>query len=291
MKFAGIDHGTTSIRILLGEEWIEIPRGGVIPEIDFSGYFFGICYSLGDKIVHFTPLNYFKGPEELISPGGGEFVGTGTEVLRKVFREADGVLIPGVHRRTPTLDPRISRMYSHICAPDKVAEAFYVRKFLGLQDFILVDASSNVVSLAVREGKIVGGLDAPILSPGMRQGPLDVEGLRIAERIGAIKAFELRGLLNRYTRQEALESLELGIEMEAFALFPIAKVKTLVIGGKEGILCFEKVRDFMLDYGWEVRKVPYRAPAIGAREIAREVWEGSSEILGLKVLRSSSFHV
>ncbi len=285
MKFAGMDHGTTSIRILLGNELIEVVRGRALPKLDFSGYFFGICYSLGDKITYFTPLRKFKGPDELLSFGGGEFRGTGTEVLKKIFEEADGVLIPGIHRNTPTLDPRISRMYSHVCAPDKVAEAFYVISHLGLKDFILVDASSNVVSVAVKEGKIIGGLDAPILSPGMRQGPLDVEGIRLAEKIGAVKAFEFEGLLRKCkNKEEALKCLSLGIEMEAFALFPLIGKRMLIIGGKEGRECYREVKDFMKSMGWEVRCVPYEAPAVGAKEIAEEVWKERREILGIPVL-------
>ena len=60
-------------------------------------------------------------------------------------------------------------------SPEKVGLAYGV--FRGKsQSFIVCDASSNTVTFAVLQGKIIGAIDAPIFAPGLMQGPLDVRG-------------------------------------------------------------------------------------------------------------------
>ena len=186
--FIGVDHGTTAIRFatpegrcwdlarqeashLSAEEIVErIAQNlgqGIVDLVALS-------YSMGDGLTRIVRLEDAPNRGLVQQDGAGLHVGGGTRVFEAI--QASGwpaILLPGIHRASD-IDPRL-KVFSHGMSPEKVGLAYGV--FRGKSNsFIVCDASSNTVTFAVLQGKIIGAIDAPIFAPGLMQGPLDVRG-------------------------------------------------------------------------------------------------------------------
>ena len=133
-----------------------------------------LSYSMGDGLTRIVRLEDAPNRGLVQQDGAGLHVGGGTRVFEAI--QASGwpaILLPGIHRGSD-IDPRL-KVFSHGMSPEKVGLAYGV--FRGKsQSFIVCDASSNTVTFAVLQGKIIGAIDAPIFAPGLMQGPLDVRG-------------------------------------------------------------------------------------------------------------------
>jgi len=255
-----------------------------------------LSYSMGDGITHIMRLQDAPNRGLVQQDGAGLHVGGGTRVFEAI--QASGwpaILLPGIHRASE-IDPRM-RVFSHGMSPEKVGLAYGVFRDKS-HSFIVCDASSNTVTFAVLQGKIVAAIDAPIFAPGLMQGPLDVEAIRDVDagKMTANQAFNCGGILSKMGRVNleqclpeeeslALESLSLFAAMEINALLVLCRDRgvekpDLFLAGSPAAKLSRRVSDLL---GRTVLPLESSAAAQGCAWIAKDVFDGSKSILGLKV--------
>jgi putative methanogenesis marker protein 12 len=255
-----------------------------------------LSYSMGDGLTRIVRLEDAPNRGLVRLDGAGLHVGGGTRVFEAI--QASGwpaILLPGIHRASD-IDPRL-KVFSHGMSPEKVGLAYGV--FRGKShSFIVCDASSNTVTFAVLQGKIVAAIDAPIFAPGLMQGPLDVEAIRDVDsgKMTANQAFNCGGILSKMGRANleqclpeegtlALESLSLFAAMEINALLVLCRDRgvenpDLFLAGSPAAKLSQRVSELL---GRTVLPLDSSAAAQGCAWIAKDVFNGSKSILGLKV--------
>lgn len=273
-----------------------------------------ITYAMGDGISKITPLEHVKNRGILSIEGAGKVTGGGTAVYEEIENSGiPTVLIPGLHQNTPSMDPRFKAAYSHHASAEKVSICYNAHLETGYENFIVSDISSNTVSLLLENGKIRGAVDACLGSMGIVHGPLDLkmirdvdEGLRTANqcfsRAGAVKvagmdekvAHAKDVLLKRYQEGDpqaelALETMLMTIVMEIWGLAGIAnnEIEGVVLTGSVGSMqepfdFFGSLQDEVEDIG-EVVMLPPTSGSVGSAQIAKAVFEGADDILGIGV--------
>lgn len=311
--FIGVDHGTRAIRFANSEgKCYVIPRkeaGGLAPSeiIDQIEEAFGLntgaekvellalCYSMGDGICEIVRIEDAENRGVISQDGAGLHVGGGTKVFDTVLEAGwPAILLPGIHDRSD-IDPRM-KVFSHGASPEKVGLAYKVFKD-GKRDFIISDASSNVVTIGVAAGRIAGAIDAPIFAPGLLHGPLDVAAIRKvdARMMTANEAFTRGGILRKQgltlkscTEEEkfaAFEALALYAAMELSAMGVFlrdlgAASPALYLAGDPASRIAGRVSDLL---GREVSPLKSCDAALGCALIAEDVYKGAGEVLGLRV--------
>jgi putative methanogenesis marker protein 12 len=308
--FLGIDHGTTAIRFaadngrcwelsrweasLLSEDEIlsQVLQNLALRSVDLVA----LTYSMGDGLTKIMRLEDAPNRGLLQQDGAGQHVGGGTRVYEAIRRSGwPAVLLPGIHRASD-IDSRL-KVFSHGMSPEKVGLAYWVLR-LGFDSFIISDASSNTVTFAVRNGKIVAALDAPIFAPGLMQGPLDVEAIRNVDagRMTANEAFTRGGILPKMGRSSLVEcsSLENASALEILALFAAMEIAALILlmrdldesepklflAGSPSLLIDKRVSELL---GRDVVSLGRCAAAKGCALIAKDIFFGASSILGIEV--------
>ncbi len=308
--FLGVDHGTTAIRfatpegrcwelprkkacLLFPEEILRLLKDNLgITQVDLVA----LTYSMGDGLTRIVRVEDAQNRGLVQQDGAGLHVGGGTRVFDAL--KGSGwpcVLLPGIHRNSD-VDPRL-KVFSHGMSPEKVGLAYGVFRE-GTESFIISDASSNTVTFAVLHGKIVGAIDAPIFAPGLAQGPLDVEAIRDVDagRMTANQAFTQGGILRRLRklsleecspeeRDLALETLALFAAMEISALDVLLRdlgetEPKLFLAGSPAPLIEVRVSELLCR---NVRSLGRCAAAKGCALIARDVFFGADQILGIAV--------
>lgn len=308
--FLGVDHGTTAIRFATtkGDCW-ELSRqeAGNLSSAEILCMLkdrlgvthmdlIALTYSMGDGLTRITRLEDTINRGLLQQDGAGVHVGGGTRVFEAI--RASGwpcVLLPGIHRSSD-VDSRL-KVFSHGMSPEKVGLAYEVY-CMGFQSFIISDASSNTVTFAVLKGRIVGAIDAPIFAPGLLQGPLDVEAIRNVDagRMTANEAFTRSGILRRWGRSslEDCSSLEKESALEALALFSAMEISALAVlmrdlgeeepglflAGSPAGMISGRVSKLLCK---EVKTLEMCSAAKGCARIAKDVFSGEMQILGLEV--------
>jgi putative methanogenesis marker protein 12 len=289
--YIGIDHGTTSIRFSTGESCFKITReearnfrwqdlGRLSPPENIEGI--ALTYSMGDGISRITPIERVEGRGIRSREGAGKHVGGGTRVFDQIQESGlPAVIIPGLHRDSPT-DPRF-RVYSHQASPEKIGIAYRVSFDLG-RDFIVSDVSSNTVTLLIKDGLIAGGFDACIFAPGLEHGALDVDAIRKVD-LGmstANEAFLKAGVTYTLPENERLPALALFSAMECAALLLLNPGARVALAGSIGPLISRDVSDLL---GLEVAVYDEWCASSGLARIAKDVFSGKTEILGITVDR------
>lgn len=311
--FLGVDHGTTAIRFATteGRCW-ELPRqeaSRLLPEDilrhikDNLGLtkveLVALTYSMGDGLSRIVRLEDAPNRGLVQEDGAGLHVGGGTRVFEAIRTSGwPCVLMPGIHRNSD-VDPRL-KVFSHGMSPEKVGLAYEVYRS-GVPSFIISDASSNTVTFAVLQGRIVGAIDAPIFAPGLSQGPLDVEAIRNVDggKMTANEAFTRGGILRRFgrakledcspeEREMALEILALFAAMEISALAVLLRdlgemEPSLFLAGSPSPLIANRVSGLLCQ---EVKTLGRCAAAQGCAHIAQDVFVGAEKILGIEVERA-----
>lgn len=308
--FLGVDHGTTAIRFATDEGrcW-ELPRkeasdlsteeilGLIVKNLGLTSVdLVALTYSMGDGLNKIVRLEDAPNRGLVQQDGAGLHVGGGTKVFDAV--RASGwpcVLLPGIHRNS-NIDTRL-KIFSHGMSPEKVGLAYGVYRS-GVESFIISDASSNTVTFAVLEGRIVGAIDAPIFAPGLTQGPLDVEAIRNVDagRMTANEAFTRGGILRRLGRASLVECspAEREIALETLALFAAMEISalevlmrdlgerepSLFLAGSPSPLIAKRVSGLLCQ---EVKMLDRCAAAQGCARIAQDVFAGAERILGIEV--------
>lgn len=307
--FAGVDHGTTAIRFATpeGRCW-ELPRieaGMHSPEkiieqikqnLGSEIKLIAMSYSMGDGLTEIVRLEDAPNRGLIQQDGAGAHVGGGTRVFDAIIGSGwPAILLPGIHRGSD-IDRRL-KVFSHGMSGEKVGLAYFVYK-KGVPSFIVCDASSNTVTFGAVRGRIVGAVDAPIFAPGLTQGPLDVEAIRAVDsgKISANQAFSRGGILAKLgcsnleecvpeTRMHALDSLALFAAMEMRAMEVLLNdlgeaSPNLYLAGSPAPEIESRVTDLL---GKDVKSLCRCAAAQGCAMIAEDVYNGVTNILGLKV--------
>jgi len=305
--FIGIDHGTSGIRFASPRGLFEIGRkralelssDDLLGEIEKNlritldeVKLIGMTYSMGDAISRITPIWKVKNRGVKGGGGAGEHVGGGTRVF-DVIKAASipAVLIPGIHRGSIG-DPRM-HVFSHGASPEKVGVCYYIYR-RGHRSFIVSDVSSNTVTVAVADGKIIGALDACIFAPGTLQGPLDLEMIREVDSglCSANEAFSKGGVLHKLNKMNGTTP------GEVIALFASMEISALSVLLKDYGVEFRDADLFLTGaigsdeaFRVEVGRLLSCEPVVldrwtaakGCLEIAEAVFEGESEILGIGI--------
>jgi putative methanogenesis marker protein 12 len=196
------------------------------------------------------------------------------------------------------------KVFSHLTSPEKLGIAYHIL-CLGYNNFVVSDISSNTVTLAVADGKVIGAIDACIFAPGVHHGPLDLQAIRDVDNgyCTANQAFIKAGTLKMtpYTNREelllaaekeegpallALDTIALFAAMEIASMQLLLKdyetVGEVFLAGSVGE--FEYVqKKIHAHLGQECQCLGKWHAAIGCAEIARDVFAGVKEILGVDV--------
>jgi len=323
MAFVGIDHSTTAIRVGILHEGKQAQTFEFLKEAapsNFMKHLFtkvpprdiqmvAIAYSMGDSISAITPL--YKLTDRGVSSleGIGRHTGVGTRIFDELQSSGlPAVAIPGLHRGCSWLDPRFTVLQSHLAAPKKVAAS--VHCFLKLNEkqrvknLVVANVSSNTVTVLIRDGRIVGAIDAAMGAPGLRHGPLDVDAIRRIDRkeLSANEAFSTAGILRppydtakklfdaiKARDKKAsllLESLIMAVAMEVGSLITVSgRVDAVALTGglgevKSPINIGSRLGTYL---GRKVQVFSRFSAAFGAAQIAKLVEQEEKEVLGIPI--------
>lgn len=274
-----------------------------------------ITYSMGDALNAVTPINKVIDRGILSMEGAGKVTGGGTAVYDEIKNSGiPTVVIPGIHKKTPCLDERFKAAYSHHASSEKVSICYNAFIETGFQNMIVSDISSNTVSILIQEGKIIGAMDACIGAMGIMHGPLDLEMLRdiddglktanqcfsragavkiahIDEKVSAMKDRLIQNYLNGDKRAEiALKTMIMTIVMEIYGLAGIAgKIDGIVLTGsvgsmKDPVNIFSSIKNEIENIA-PVVLIGERSGSLGSAQIAKAVFEGKKDILGIPVIK------
>ncbi len=322
MTFIGIDHGTTAIRFALIEEGrvltfeLERARAADMSENEILTYIedkfeiqrtfidlVALTYSMGDDFSTIVDIRNLKERGIKSIEGAGKKIGGGTKVFDAIrYSNIPAVAIPGLHTASK-VDSRM-KIFSHLASPEKLGIAYHIR-CLGYKNFVVSDISSNTVTVAVAAGKVIGAIDACIFAPGIYQGPLDLQAIRDIDNglLTANQAFIKAGALKMTPFEDREELLSAAKKGESFALLALDTVALFAAMEIASMQLFLKDYGtigeiFLAGYVAEVEYVQKKISehlgqeclcfgrwhaAIGCAEIARDVFGGKKEIIGVDV--------
>ena len=287
--FIGIDHGTTAMRFAGEDREFRMSReeakefriadlSRLCPLDEIEGI--AICYSMGDNIALITDIKKVKDRGIVSRDGAGKHIGGGTRVYDEVAGSGiPAVVMPGLHRGSPT-DPRF-KAYSHQTSPEKIGIAYEVCDALG-DDVVIADISSNTVSLLVSGGKLVGAFDACIFAPGTQHGALDVDAIRKVDagECTANEAFQHAGVNFSLPEGERMRAVAMFAAMECAALRLLNTRAKVALAGSLAPVIAQEVRDLLR---CDVAVYDEWCASRGLSRIARDIFSGKREILGLDV--------
>lgn len=288
--FIGIDHGTSALRFSAGNgRRFKIMREKAVsfspsdmsclgPLESIEGI--ALTYSMGDNFSAITPIHALVNRGLISREGAGKHTGGGTRVFDEIAGSGiPAVVIPGIHRGSPT-DPRL-KAYSHQTSPEKVGIAYRVTEDLG-GDVVISDVSSNTVSLLVKDGLLVGALDACIFAPGTEHGALDVDAIRNIDRkvLSANDAFLHAGVNHTLPPDVRIPALALFSAMECAALLLLNPVAKVALAGTMAPVIASEVENLL---GRKVGVYDEWCASDGLSLIASRVFSGTRNILGLDV--------
>ncbi len=289
--YLGIDHGTTAMRFATETGAFKLSRPdacafelAALEQLGPIGSIEGcaLTYSMGDGIGAVTSIECVRNRGVVSREGAGEHIGGGTRVFDAMAAsDIPTVVIPGLHRGSPT-DARF-KAYSHQSSPEKLGIAYLAVHEHG-PDVVVADISSNTVSLLVRDGRVVGAFDACVFAPGLRHGALDVDAIRridLGEET-ANQAFLHAGVEYTIPEPERLATIAMFAAMECASLLMLAPDATVVLAGSLAPRVADEVAG-LLDR--PVAVGDEWAAARGLVRIARDVFGGADEILGIPVDR------
>jgi putative methanogenesis marker protein 12 len=291
--FIGIDHGTSAMRFAGESGEFRISRedakqfciadlARICPLGEIEGI--AICYSMGDGISAITDIRQVRNRGIVSREGAGKHIGGGTRVYDEVAASGiPAVVMPGLHRGSPT-DARF-KAYSHQTSPEKIGIAYEVCSVLG-SDVIISDVSSNTVSLLVSGGRLVGAFDACIFAPGAIHGALDVEAIRKVDagEWTANEAFQHAGVNFSLPEGERMGAVAMFAAMECAALRLLNPKAKIALAGSLAPTIAGEVRELL---HCDVAVYDEWCASRGLSRIARDVFSGKGEILGLDVVRPS----
>ena len=273
-----------------------------------------ITYAMGDGISEILPTQNVKDRGILSMSGAGKVTGGGTTVFDELEElNINSIMIPGLHKDSESLDELFRAAYSHQASPEKVSISYNAVKETGWSNFIVADISSNSVDILIENGKIKGAIDACLGAMGVVHGPLDLQMLRDIDEngasangcfshAGAIKIAGIDGkvanmknqLLENYRDGDekarlAIDTLIMTVAMEIAGLDVVCEndIEGIVLTGSIGSATepfdFKKEIDKYFKGKYDLKVISSESGAIGAAQIAMDVYNGEKEILGIKV--------
>ena len=222
-------------------------------------------------------------------------------------------MIPGLHRNSASLDDLFNAAYSHQASPEKVSISYNAIKETNWQNFIVADISSNSVNILIEDSKIKGAIDACLGAMGIVHGPIDLEMIRDIDEgkrtanecfshAGAIKIAGIDGkvanmkdqLLENYRNGDekaklAIDTLIMTVAMEIAGLDVVCEneIEGIVLTGSIGSAIepfnFEDEINKYFKNKYELKVISKESGAIGAAQIAYDVYNGEDNILGINV--------
>lgn len=316
MSVLGIDHGTEGVRFCVLPENIlfELDRRealnvSILKEI--NDHFplkdielVGLAYSMGDGISHITGIKKVVN-KGVLEKTTGKYVGGGTKVYDEIAGSGlEAVVIPGLHRGIQVIDPRFRALYSHMGASDKVSLSYHsylrVNEDLDASNIIICDISSNTVTIAIKNGRFFGAIDACLGAAGLSHGPLDLEAIRKIDAVEmtANEAFYSSGVKKISKTEKAKEILDadaedlklarealvLSARMEIVSFLGEIKPDAFVITGSAGVHknVFGPLNESLAGTA-RVFKINGYTAARGSAEIAKGVLAGRKDFLGIGV--------
>lgn len=285
--------------------------------VDFDSIeLMAITYAMGDALNAITPIEKVENRGIIAMGGAGKVTGGGTAVYDEIENSGiPTVVIPGIHKNTPRLDERFKAAYSHLASSEKVSICYNAFIETGFKNMIVSDISSNTVTMLIEDGIIKGAMDACIGAMGIIHGPLDLEmirdiddGLRTANecfsRAGTIKIADIDTkvslakdeIIKKYLdgnqkAKLAFETMIMTIVMEIYGLAGIAKnkIEGIVLTGSTGSMeepidIFGAIKKEVEDIA-PVIKIGERSGSLGSAQIAKAVFEGKKDILGIPVIK------
>lgn len=273
-----------------------------------------ITYAMGDGINKILPTDKVEDRGILSINGAGKVTGGGTSVFSELEQlDIDSIMIPGLHKDSTSLNELFRAAYSHQASPEKVSISYNAVKETGWSNFIVADISSNSVDILIEDGKIKGAMDACVGAMGIVHGPIDLEMIRnIDEKgasandcfshAGAIKIAGIDGkvanmkdqLLENYRKGDekaklAIDTLIMTVAMEIAGLDVVCEneIEGIVLTGSIGSATepfnFEDEINRYFKNRYELKVISKESGAIGAAQIAMDVYNGKKEILGIEV--------
>ena len=273
-----------------------------------------ITYAMGDGINKILPTSKVKDRGILSINGAGKVTGGGTSVFSELENlNIDSIMIPGLHKDSDSLDELFRAAYSHQASPEKVSISYNALKETGWSNFIVADISSNSVDILIEDGKIKGAIDACLGAMGVVHGPIDLEMIRDIDEnnasanecfshAGAIKIAGIDGkvadmknqlLLNYKNGDEkarlAIDTLVMTVAMEIAGLDVVCAndIEGIVLTGSIGSATepfdFKDKINMYFKNSYPLKVISSESGAIGAAQIAMDVYNGKKEILGIEV--------
>jgi len=273
-----------------------------------------ITYGMGDGITSIMPIDKVKNRGILSIEGAGRITGGGTSVYTEIEESSiPTVVIPGLHKDSPSLDHLFRAAYSHQASSEKVSICYHAFLATGWKNMIVADISSNSVNILIEDGKIRGAMDACVGAMGVVHGPIDLEMIRNIDEnkitaneafstAGAVKIANIDGkvafmkdeLFNKYKKQRknaklAIDTMIFTVAMEIMGLVGIANfeidgiILTGSIGSMKHPINFENLLNKHLKNKFEIAILSSTSGAFGSAEIAKDVYNKKKDILGIKV--------
>ena len=273
-----------------------------------------ITYAMGDGFNKILPIDKVEDRGILSIGGAGKVTGGGTSVFSELENSnIPTIMIPGLHKDSDSLDKLFNAAYSHQASPEKVSISYNAMKETGWSNYIVADISSNSVDILIEDGKIRGAIDACLGAMGVVHGPIDLEMIRDIDEgrrtanecfshAGAIKIAGIDGkvanmknqLLENYVNGDekaelAIDTLIMAVAMEIAGLDVVCEneIEGIVLTGSIGSATEpfnfkEKINKYFKDK-YELKNISIESGAIGAAQIAMDVYDGRKEILGIEV--------
>ncbi|WP_304095893.1 methanogenesis marker 12 protein [Methanobrevibacter gottschalkii] len=273
-----------------------------------------ITYAMGDGINQILPTAKVENRGILSINGAGKVTGGGTSVFSELESlDIDSIMIPGLHKDSDSLNELFRAAYSHQASPEKVSICYNAYKETGWSNFIVADISSNSVDILIEDGKIKGAMDACLGAMGVVHGPIDLEMIRGIDegRLSANECFSHAGavkiadidtkvanmkdiLLENYKNGDekailAINTLIMTVAMEIAGLDVVCEneIEGIVLTGSIGSATepfnFEDEINKYFKNKYPLKVVSKESGAIGAAQIAMDVYNGKEEILGIEV--------
>ena len=273
-----------------------------------------ITYAMGDGISKILPTDKVKDRGILSINGAGKVTGGGTSVFDELEElNIPSVMIPGLHKDSESLNELFRAAYSHQASPEKVSISYNAVKETGWSNFIVADISSNSVDILIENSKIKGAMDACLGAMGVVHGPIDLEMIRDIDEnnasangcfshAGAIKIAGIDGkvanmknqLLKNYSDGDekaklAIDTLIMTVAMEIAGLDVVCEnpIEGIVLTGSIGSATepfdFKDEINKYFKGKYDLKVISSESGAIGAAQIAMDVYGGRKEILGIEV--------
>ena len=273
-----------------------------------------ITYAMGDGFNKILPIDKVEDRGILSINGAGKVTGGGTSVFSELeSSDIPTVMIPGLHKNSTSLNELFNAAYSHQASPEKISISYNALKESGWSNFIVADISSNSVDILIEDAKIKGAMDACIGAMGVVHGPLDLEMIRDIDEgrrtanecfshAGAIKIAGIDGkvanmkdqLLENYRNGDekaklAIDTLIMTVAMEIAGLDVVCEneIEGIVLTGSIGSATepfnFQDEINRYFKGKYDLKVISKESGAIGAAQIARDVFNGADEILGVEV--------